>query len=118
MKDVDEYIAGAPQEVRARLQALRATILAAVPAAQERISYGMPTYEYKGRLVYFAVWKKHIGLYALTTLVLEQHAGELSGHVTVKGMVRLPLDEELPLALIEKLVKAQARANDASGTKK
>jgi len=114
MKDVDEYIALAPEDVQARLKALRATILAAVPDAQERISYGMPTYDYKGRLVYFAVWKRHIGLYALSTPVLAAHESDLRGYVTTKGTVQLPLDEELPIALIEELVKAQARANDAA----
>lgn len=118
MEDVNAYIAQAPEALQARLKQLRATILAAVPDAQERISYGMPTYEYKGRLVYFALWKKHIGLYALNTPVLEAHAGELSGYVTAKGTVQLPLDEELPLALIAALVTAQARANDAAGTRK
>ena len=118
MKDVDEYIALAPEEVQARLKALRATILAAVPDAQERISYGMPTYEYKGWLMYFAVWKRHIGLYALTTPVLEAYKDELTGYVTAKGTVQLPLDEELPVALIEELVKAQARENDAAAAEK
>ena len=50
---VDEYIAQAPKEVQVKLQELRATIKAAAPLAQERMSYGMPYYEYKGRLVYF-----------------------------------------------------------------
>jgi uncharacterized protein YdhG (YjbR/CyaY superfamily) len=47
VNNVDDYIAQAPEEVRARLQELRATIKAAARGAQERISYGMPYYEYK-----------------------------------------------------------------------
>ena len=57
IKNVDEYIALAPKEVQGRLKELRATIMAAAPNAKERISYGMPYYEYKGRLVYFQPWK-------------------------------------------------------------
>jgi uncharacterized protein YdhG (YjbR/CyaY superfamily) len=110
--NVDEYIAMAPKEWQARLEELRATIIAAAPYAEERISYGMPHYEYKGRLVYFGLWKKHIGLYALRTPVLEAHQRELEGYVTAKGTIQLPLDEELPAALITKLVQAQARQND------
>jgi hypothetical protein len=35
------------------------------PAADERISYGMPFYDYMGRLVYFAAFQKtHWTLYA------------------------------------------------------
>jgi uncharacterized protein YdhG (YjbR/CyaY superfamily) len=110
--DVDEYIALAPQQSQARLQELRATIMAAAPDAKERISYGMPFYEYKGRLIYFQLWKKHIGLYALTPPVLEKHKDELQGYLMPKGTIQLPLDEELPVALIGKLVRAQVREND------
>ena len=61
-KDVDSYISAAPKEVRTKLRELRAAIRAVAPKAEERISYGMPYYGYKGRLVYFAHAKKHIGL--------------------------------------------------------
>ena len=77
VKDVDEYIALAPKEVQAKLKKLRATIMAAAPNAQERISYGMPYYYYKGRLVYFQLWPKHIGIYALAKPVLEEYQSEL-----------------------------------------
>ena len=114
VNSVDDYIAQAPQEVQARLQELRATIKAAAPDAKEGISYGMPFYEYKGRLVYFRLWKKHIGLYALSHHV-EEYKSELQDYVTDKGTLRFPLDEKLPLALITKLVQAQVKRNDESG---
>ena len=63
VKTVDDYIAQAPTEVQDKLLELRAVIRTTAPGAQERISYGMPYYEYKGRLVYFQLWKKHIGFY-------------------------------------------------------
>lgn len=108
---VDDYIAQTPEEVRPRLQELRATIKAAAPEAQERMSYGMPFYEYKGRLVYFQLWKKHIGLYALSHDI-EKYKSELQGYVGDKGTLRFPLNEKLPLALIEKLVRAKVRRNE------
>jgi uncharacterized protein YdhG (YjbR/CyaY superfamily) len=116
VKNVDEYIAQAPKEVQERLQELRAVIRAAAPGAEERISYGMPHYDYKGRLVYFQLWKKHIGLY-VPTPVLEEHKSELEGYETTKATVRFPLDEILPVALIEKLVKARVRKNDEAEKK-
>ena len=67
-KDVDAYIAGMSEEVRGTLVKLRSVIKKAAPKAIERISYGMPFYEYggsgfKGRLIYFAVSKNHIAVY-------------------------------------------------------
>ena len=110
--NVDDYIAQAPEELQERLQRLRSTIVAAAPGAEERISYGMPYYKYKGRLVYFQLWPKHIGIYALAKPVLEQYKSELEGYVMNKGSVRFPLDEELPIALIERLVEARVKRND------
>ena len=51
------YIAQAPKEVQEKLKELRAVIKDAAPNAEERISYGMPYYDYNGRLVYFQLWK-------------------------------------------------------------
>jgi uncharacterized protein YdhG (YjbR/CyaY superfamily) len=116
-KNVDEYIAQAPIEVQEKLQELRAVIRTTAPCAEERISYGMPFYDYKGRLVYFQLWKKHIGFY-IPTPVLEEHKSELEGYETTKATVRFPLDENLPLDLIKKLVEARVRKNDEAEKKK
>ena len=117
VKSVDEYIAQAPEAVREKLQALRATIKDAAPGAQERISYGMPYYEYKGRLVYFQLWTKHIGFY-IPTPIVEEHMSELKGYETTDATIRFPLNKELPLDLIKKLVQARVRKNDEAAEKK
>lgn len=111
-KTVEEYIASSPKEVQGRLEELRETIQKAAPQAEERIGYGMPYYKYKGYLVYFRHWKEHIGIYALTTLVLEKYKKELTGHITGKGTIKYALDEKLPLPLIKKMVQMQAKLND------
>ena len=117
VRNVDEYIAQASKEVQDKLKELRAVIRTTAPGAEERISYGMPYYHYKGRLVYFQLWKNHIGFY-VPTPVVEEHTSELKGYETTKATVRFPLDEKLPLALIEKLVKARVRKNDEAEKKK
>ncbi len=110
-KDVDEYIAGAPKEAQAKLKELRAAIREAAPAATERISYGMPYYDYKGRLVYFGLAKTHIGVY-IPTPVLEEHKSELRDFKTTQATLRIPLDKNLPVELIKKLVKARMKKNE------
>jgi len=62
-KDIDSYIAQFPSDVQAILQNVRTTISKAAPEAKETISYQMPAFKQHGILVYFAAWKKHIGLY-------------------------------------------------------
>jgi uncharacterized protein YdhG (YjbR/CyaY superfamily) len=109
-KNVDEYIAQAPEEAQVKLQELRAVIKATVPEAEERISYGMPYYYYKGRLVYFQLWKKHIGFYVPTPIV-EEHKNELQGYETTDATIRFPLNEKLPVDLIKNLVAARKKKN-------
>lgn len=111
-KDVDSYIKVAPRETRGKLIQLHEIIKATVPKAEERISYGMPYYEYKGRLAYFAAFKKHIGLY-IPPPVIEEHKKELKDYETARATVRLPLDKPLPIALIMKLIKARVKKNEA-----
>ena len=114
IKDVDTYIAGAPKEVRGKLVKLRTIIKACAPKAEERISYGMPYYHYKGRLAYFRLWKKHIGLY-IPTPVIEEHQKELKDYETAKATVRFPIDRPLPTALVKKLVKARMKKTKREG---
>ncbi len=111
-KDVDSYIERAPRDLKGRLRRIREVIMQAVPEAKERISYGMPYYEYKGRLVYFSLAKEHIGLY-VPTPIIEEHRGELSDYETTDATVRLPLDKEIPIALVRMLVIARMEKNEA-----
>lgn len=107
-KDVDEYIANAPEDLQSKLTQLRKTIKDSAPEAVERISYGMPYYEYKGRLAYFSYFKEHIGLY-VPGPVIEEHKKELKAYGTSKATVRFPHKEKLPVELIKKLIKARIK---------
>ncbi|SRR5260221_10290035 len=111
VKDVDEYIASAPKETQEKLEELRAAIKEVAPNAEEKISYGMPYYHYKGRLVYFAAAKNHIGVYALfpDEVTLKN---ELKDYSTSKGTIRFPLSKKLPIPLIKKLVKVRMKKNE------
>ena len=115
-KDVNEYIAKAPKEVRGKLKELRKIIKSVAPTAEEKISYGMPYYGYKGRLAYFAYAKNHIGLYAMPP-VIQDHIKDLKKYRTATATIRFPLNEKLPVALIKKLVKAGVRNNEARNKK-
>jgi uncharacterized protein YdhG (YjbR/CyaY superfamily) len=61
--DIDEYIAGFPDDVQKALQKIRGIIRKAAPEADEAIRYQIPTFVLNGNLVHFAAFKKHIGFY-------------------------------------------------------
>ena len=112
---IDEYIAGFPPEIAARLAAMRATIREHAPEAEERIAYRMPTYWQDGNLVHFAAFAKHIGFYPTPTGI-SAFAKELARYAHAKGSAQFPHDEPLPLALVAKIVKA--RVQEKVGAKK
>ena len=106
---IDEYIAASPPEVRSILQRIRVTIQKAAPAAEEKISYQIPTFTLNGNLVHFAAFKKHIGFYP--PVRDEKLRAETSVYAGEKGNLRFPLDQPIPYGLIRKLVKARVREN-------
>lgn len=107
-QSIDEYIAAFPPEVQAILEKIRSTISNAAPDAQETISYRMPAFTLNGVLVYFAAFKKHIGLYppvageASLERAISPYAGE-------KGNLRFPLDQSIPYDLIERIVQLRVK---------
>ena len=111
-ESVDDYIATFPSDVQTVLQAVRDTIHAAAPNAQESISYQIPTFKIGGRpVVYLAGWKKHISLYPVPELdetLKAQVARYLSGQGTVKFLLSQPIPHELITVLVQRLV-AQRR---------
>jgi uncharacterized protein YdhG (YjbR/CyaY superfamily) len=115
-KTVDEYISGAPDNVREKLKELRAIIKSTAPQVEEKISYGIPYYGYKGRLVYFRYASTHIGFYIMPPVV-QDHKEELKGYKTATSTVQLPLDKPLPKILLQTLIKAGVKNNETKEKK-
>lgn len=100
--NIEEYISAQDEAIRPRLQEVYKTIREAIPEAEERISWGMPTF-WKGRnVIHFAAAKKHIGIYPGAEAV-EAFAPRLADYQTSKGTIRLPNDKELPKGLIAEI---------------
>jgi len=113
-KAVDGYIAAAPKAAQPRLRELRKLIKQAAPKVEERLSYGMPYYEYKGRLIYFSAFKNHIGVYPVGEAAKHKDLGK---YMTGRGTYRFPLQEPMPMDLIRKLVEARIKKNEAATQK-
>jgi uncharacterized protein YdhG (YjbR/CyaY superfamily) len=108
-KDIDEYIARFPKNVRDILKDIRMVIRKAAPDASEKISYQIPTFTLQGSyLIYFAAYKKHIGLYPAPRGVKE-FTKELTAYEGGKGTVRFPIDKPIPFGLIQRIVKFRRR---------
>jgi uncharacterized protein YdhG (YjbR/CyaY superfamily) len=102
---VDEYLAGFPDDVRERLEQVRAAIHQAIPGAAEKISYGIPTITVDdAALIYFAGWKKHISVYPIPSGA-GPIAAEVGPYVAEKGTLRFPLQDPIPLPLIQAVAR-------------
>jgi uncharacterized protein YdhG (YjbR/CyaY superfamily) len=110
---VDAYVASCPPAVQPILSRIRELIRNAAPEITESIRYGMPAAKLgDGYHLYFAAWKRHVGLYPIATLDdgLEQ---DLAAHRSGKDTVRFELCEPIPDALVERLVTAVVARHSA-----
>src|SRR5919197_915755 len=114
-KSVENYLAALPKETREALERVRRTIKAVVPDATETISYQMPAFRHQGRiLVWYAAFKDHLSLFPASEMVIEAHGDELKPYLSGKGTLRFTVDEQMPLALVKKIVKTRIKENTAS----
>ena len=116
-KDIDEYIAGFPEEVQELLEKVRRKIREAAPEAEEAIKYQIPTFVLNGNLVHSAAFKNHIGFYPAPRGI-EEFKEELSAYKGAKGSVQFPFGEPIPYELIGRIVKFRVQDNLAKAEAK
>jgi uncharacterized protein YdhG (YjbR/CyaY superfamily) len=105
---IDDYIAAFTPDVRTILEKIRATVREAAPRAEEKISYKMPAFALDGILIYFAAFKKHIGIYP-PVRGDEKLDKKIARYRGPKGNLQLPLDEPIPYELIRSIVKFRVK---------
>ena len=115
---IDTYLAPLPDDQRMALQALRRTIRAAAPEAEETISYGMPAIRHRGRpVVSYLAAKAHCSLFPMSGEVTGRHRAELEGFATAKGTIRFTPEHPLPDALVRTIVRERIAEIEAKTTR-
>jgi uncharacterized protein YdhG (YjbR/CyaY superfamily) len=117
-KNIDEYLAGVPEPARGTLKKMRATVQSALPPqATETISYGIPAFQLKKTLVYFAAFTNHCSFFP-TAAIIEKFKDELAGFTVSKGTVQFPVDKPMPATLVKKMVRARVAQHHQKESKK
>ena len=112
-EEVEAYLAQVPEPARTTLEKTRAMIRAAAPKeATEAISYKIPSFHYKGALVWYAAFKNHCSFFPMDHSLEEEFAEELKKYKTSKGTIQFPVDKPLPKALVTRIVKARVTLNE------
>jgi len=98
---VEEYLTGLPSEHKALMQSLRAFIHAQCPEVEESISYAMPAFRYRKKILcYMGSFKQHVGFFPGAGAVA-QVIPLLQGLKHSKGTIQLLPKESLPEPLIQ-----------------
>lgn len=116
--NVEEYLAACPSEHRAALEAVRTVVRSMLPDAAEVISYGMPTFRDRGRMVVsFGAFKDHCSFFPMSMAVIERHADELEPFRAAKGTLHFRLDHPLPPDLVRAMVAERMAENAERGVR-
>ncbi len=106
-ESISAYIGALPTELQPVAERVRQAIRTAVPCCVEDVKYGMPAFKLDGHsLIYFAVWKKHIGLYPIYrgSVALE---ARIVPYRAKKDTVQFSLRAPIPYELIADIVASQ-----------
>ena len=105
---IDAYLATVKGERRTALRALRRTILAIIPRAEECISYRIPAFRLDGRIVAgFAATAKGCSYFPFSGSTLRALAGDLKGYGGTKSALHFDPAKRLPANLVRKLIRTR-----------
>lgn len=103
--EIDAYLQTLDEPKRSTLTALRATLSAILPDAEQCICYGMPAFRVDGKVVAgFAAFKQHLSYLPHSGHVLEQLVDETAAYTQTSGSLHFPIDTPLPEPLVQQLV--------------
>lgn len=115
---IDSYILDFPPEVQKRMEELRKLIKRLAPESEELISYGIPTFDLNGKhLIHFGAFAKHISIYPFPSGI-EEFKTYGTDYKTATGTIQFPHDRELPMDIIERIVKFRLAENAAPTSKR
>jgi uncharacterized protein YdhG (YjbR/CyaY superfamily) len=87
---------------------MRRTILEIIPDAEEGISYGLPAFRLRGKVVAgFAAFKSHLSYLPHSGSVFPELREELASYKTTTGALHFAIDTPLPRNLVERLVRVR-----------
>lgn len=116
-KTVEDYELSLPEDKRALFISVRETLRKGAPQAKEEVSYNMPCFKQNKGLIWYAVYKDHVGMYPVTA-AMKASLKELSKYIHGKGTLHFTLDKPLPLVLIGKIIRVRVKEDKEAASLK
>jgi uncharacterized protein YdhG (YjbR/CyaY superfamily) len=108
--EIDAYLDQLDDPKRSTLSQLRSDILAAIPDAEQCISYAMPGFKVAGKTIAgFAAFKNHLSYLPHSGSVFPELSDDLADYEKSTGALRFPVDRPLPAELVNKLIAVRLR---------
>ncbi len=94
---LEEYLRNLPPGQLAQYKRIKKLVKALVPETEETLSYGIPTFKYKGKyLIYFAGAKNHMSVYPTV--------GKVKPTPGTKGTFQFTEEQPVPESVISEIV--------------
>jgi len=109
-EEIDAYLTALEEPKQSTLRALRQTIMGIIPDAEQCISYRLPAFRVRGKVIAgFAAFKSHLSYLPHSGSVLPELEDEIAEYAMTKGSLHFPVDSPLPRALVKRLIDVRIR---------
>ncbi|MCY4021278.1 MAG: DUF1801 domain-containing protein [Chloroflexi bacterium] len=115
-QEVDAYLAAQEDGFREALEQLRQIIRRVAPACTERVNYQIPIFRLKRDFVAMSAAKRHTGFHTMSKAIpiLMKEELKAAGIWTSGTTLHIKPGGELPVALLEKVLRARLDEAEAS----
>ncbi|CAM4132778.1 iron chaperone [Aquirufa beregesia] len=111
-QSIDQYIESQDFDKQGRLQEIRKIVKQLLPDAVEVISYHMPAFKWKGKiLAYFGAFKEHISLFPHASCI-EAFQDQSKEYAMSKGTIQFPMNKAFPKELIREMIQYRIQEMD------
>jgi uncharacterized protein YdhG (YjbR/CyaY superfamily) len=114
---IDAHIDAQSEAHQALLRTVRSTVKDVCPEAVEVISYAMPGFRLRGKLLLsYAGYKRHCAIYPASGVAQAELGADLAPFVTEKATIRFTAANPLPEGVLRRYVEVRVRENaEAAG---
>lgn len=106
-EEIDKYLSGLPENVRAALERLRSIIRETEPNVTERVGYQIPVFRLNRDIVAFASHKKYCSFYTMSPQLIGKMKDQLRGFRISGATIHFSPEYPIPKELIVKIVEAR-----------
>ena len=103
--DAQEYVAELSSSQKSIFQRIQNIVMAIAPDAELVMSYGIPTFKYRGKiLLHVGAFKDHMSIFPGSEAT-QKFADRLRGYKISKGTIQFTVDNPLPDEILREIVQ-------------